>query len=105
MSKILERVVYSQLYSYLNTFNILDAFQSGFKCLHSTESALLNVTNDILLSMDSGSPVVLVLHLSAAFDTIDHNILLNRLECMVGIQGTTLQGFSSYQKEEHSLLI
>lgn len=38
MSKILERVVYSQLYSDLNTINILDTFQSGFRCLHSTES-------------------------------------------------------------------
>lgn len=100
MSKILERVVYSQLYSYLNAFNILDTFQSGFRCLHSTESALLRVKNDILLSMDSGSPVVLVLlDLSAAFDTIDHDILLKRLECMVGIHGTTLQWFSSYLKE------
>jgi len=65
--------------------------------LHSTESALLNITNDILLSMDSGSPVVLLVDLSDAFDTIDHNIL-DGLECMVGIQGTTLQCFSSYQK-------
>lgn len=63
----------SKLYSYLNAFNILDTFQSGFRCLHNTESALLRVTNDILLSMYSGSPVVLVLlDLSAAFDTIDH---------------------------------
>jgi len=59
-------------------------FQSGFKSLHIIESALLRVTNDILLALDSGSCVVLVLlDLSAAFDTIDNNIILERLECMV----------------------
>lgn len=100
ISKILEKVVYSQLYSYLNTYDILDTFQSGFRTCHSTESALLKVTNDILLSLDSGSHVVLVLlDLSAAFDTIDHEILLNRLECWVGVQGIALQWFASYLRD------
>jgi len=67
---------------------------------HSTESDLLKVTNDILLSLDSGSHVVLVLlDLSAAFDTIDHKILLNCLECWVGVQGTILPWFASYLKD------
>jgi len=75
-------------------------FPSGFRSLHSTESALLRVTNDILLPLDSGSCVVLVLlDRSAAFDTIDHNILLERLECMVGVKGTVLQWFASYLKK------
>lgn len=100
ISKILEKVVYSQLYSYLNTHDILDTFQSGFRTCHSTESALLKVTNDILLPLDSGSHVVLVLlDLSAAFDTIDHEILLNRLECWVGVQGIALQWFALYLKD------
>ena len=96
ISKLLEKVFFSQLQFYLNSFNILDKYleQSGFRLLHSTESALLRVTNDILLALDSGSCVVLVLLvLSTAFDTIDHNILLEWLEYMVGVRGTVLKLF------------
>lgn len=99
ISKVLEKVALLQFGSYLDTFNILDPFQSGFRALHSTESALLKVSNDILLSIDSGSSAILILlDLSAAFDTIDHDILLNRLQCVVGVQGQALQWFTSYLK-------
>ncbi len=61
-----------------------------------TETALLRVLNDLLLAADSGSPVVLVLlDLTAAFDTVDHRVLLSRLK-HIGIKGTALQFFSSY---------
>ena len=72
-------------------------FQSGFKTLHSTETALLRVFNDILLANDSGDYVVLVLlDLTAAFDTVDHDILVSRLQHLVGICGTALEWFRSY---------
>ncbi len=99
ISKVLEKVALSQFTSYLDTFNILDPFQSGFRALHSTESALLKVTNDIMLSIDSGSSAILILlDLRAAFDTVDHNILLKGLECVVGVQGLALEWFASYLK-------
>ena len=70
---------------------------SGFKPGHSTETALLKVFNDLILTVDSGSPAILVLlDLSAAFDTVDHRILLSRLENQVGISGTALSWFRSY---------
>ena len=97
MSKILEKVVLTQISAYLASSDILDKFQSGFRSRHSTESALLKVHNDILLSLDNGSCAILVLlDLSAAFDTIDHGILLRRLEVEVGLQGKVLEWFRSY---------
>lgn len=101
----LEKVIYSQLSSYLADCNMLDKFQSGFRAFHSTETALLKVTNDILCSLDSGDGVILILlDLSAAFDTIDHTMLLHRLERVVGIQGVALSWFSSYLKG-HTFLV
>ncbi len=85
LSKILEEVS-SQLYSLLEKNYIFDDFQSGFRPSYSTETALIRVTNYLLLSSDRGciSPLVL-LDLSSAFDTIDHNILLSRLENLLAL--------------------
>uniref|UniRef100_A0A8C4T619 Reverse transcriptase domain-containing protein n=1 Tax=Erpetoichthys calabaricus TaxID=27687 RepID=A0A8C4T619_ERPCA len=97
LSKILERSVYIQLKAFLDKSDFLKVFQSGFKPLHSTETALLKVFNDILLATDSGDYVILVLlDLTAAFDTIHHSILLSHLEHCVGIRGTALAWFKSY---------
>lgn len=68
MNKILEKVVHNQLVDFLIGNNIIDIFQSGFSTKHSTELALLKVTNNILLSIDSAKSVALMmLDLSAAF--------------------------------------
>ena len=71
--------------------------QSAYKAKHSTETALLKVTTDILNSIDEGNVSVLaLLDLSAAFDTIDHNILIKRLKITFGIDGTALEWIKSY---------
>uniref|UniRef100_A0A3Q3EBB5 Reverse transcriptase domain-containing protein n=1 Tax=Labrus bergylta TaxID=56723 RepID=A0A3Q3EBB5_9LABR len=90
-SKILEKVVAKQLCDFLHDSSLFEVFQSGFRVHHSTETALVRVTNDLLLASDRGLLSVLVLlDLSAASDTIDHRILLYRLEHLLGITGTAL---------------
>ena len=97
ISKILEKVVASRLEHHLNTNNLHSERQSAYKRFHSTETALIKVQTDILEAIDSGSSCVLVLlDLSAAFDTLDHNILLQRLRTFFGIRGTALAWFESY---------
>ena len=84
---------------------MLEVFQSGFRQHHSTETALTRVTNDLLLAADNGLVTILVLlDLSAAFDTIDHNILLHRLEVDVGITGSALCWFKSYLSDRHQFV-
>ncbi|XP_056444340.1 uncharacterized protein LOC130380935, partial [Gadus chalcogrammus] len=96
ISKTLERVVAAQLQSHLDTNNLHEPFQSGFRPKHSTETALVKITNDLLLAADSGLLTILILlDLSAAFDTISHPLLLDRL-AGIGITGAALSWFTSY---------
>ena len=97
LSKILEKVVAKQITSHLERNSLSARFQSGFRRYHSTETAVLRIANDILSSNDSGKVTALILlDLSAAFDTIDHEILLNRLTTDVGVSGIALSWFKSY---------
>ncbi len=97
IGKIIEKVVFNQLNNYLNSNVYLDNFQSGFWPNHSTETAFIKIINDIRFNSDSGKISVLVLiDLSAVFGTVDHNILLERLENWVGLSGMVLKWFRSY---------
>uniref|UniRef100_A0A3B1KGG3 Reverse transcriptase domain-containing protein n=1 Tax=Astyanax mexicanus TaxID=7994 RepID=A0A3B1KGG3_ASTMX len=96
LSKVLEKVVATHLQDHLKYNNLFEKFQSGFRPAHSTETALVRVTNDLLMTADSGSPSLLILlDLSAAFDTIDHGILLDRLK-HIGLTDAAFAWFQSY---------
>jgi hypothetical protein len=97
ISKFLERIIYNRLLDHIHSFNIYSPFQSAYRRFYSTETALLRIQNDLLLSIEKKKVSALVLlDLSAAFDTIDHTILIHRLEHWFGISGTALHLLSSY---------
>ncbi|XP_060929417.1 uncharacterized protein LOC133003646 [Limanda limanda] len=97
LSKVFEKVVASQLQDHLKHNSLFEKFQSGFRSAHSTETALLKVTNDLLMTADAGSPSLLILlDLTAAFDTVDHTLLLERLYKAVGLSDSALKWFQSY---------
>ena len=97
ISKVLEKVVAKRLDDHMLDNNLYSSVQSAYRERHSTETALLKVQSDILTALDSGSgAVLLMLDLSAAFDTIDHGILLSRLNSLYGINGDALDWFKSY---------
>ena len=86
-----------QINLYLETNKLFPLLQSAYRKHHSTETALLRVLDGILMSLDHREDVVLVmLDLSAAFDTLDHEILISRLGSYFGFSDTVLRWFSSY---------
>ena len=99
LSKVLERAAAEQLADHLQTHNLLEPFQSAYRPFHSTETAIVRVHNDICRAIGERKVVLLVmLDLSAAFDTVSHELLLNTLHNF-GIRETALEWFRSYINE------
>ena len=97
MSKLTERAISGQIKDFMEANDLQEPVQSAYHPNHSTETALSKIFNDILLSMGDKRGVLLaLLYLSAAFDTVDHKIMINRLEHVFGITGTALKWFKSY---------
>ena len=97
LSKLLERLVVNQLTDYCELNSLEEPYQSAYRQGHSTETALLKITNDLLLNMDNQQISLLVLlDMSAAFDTIPHQMFLDRLKCAFGLSGSALKWFESY---------
>ena len=96
-SKLTEKAVAAQLQEHMQVNGLFPKLQSVYRQCHSTETALLKVKNDLLMAMDKGQVKLLVLlDLSFAFDTVDHEILLDRLRSTAGLRGKVLSWFESY---------
>jgi len=99
LSKLLERLVAKQLIDYLKSAQLFPLYQSACRSNHSTETetAVLHVLSEIFTAADRGDLSALVLlDLSAAFDTVDHDVLLKRLDISYGVAGCALKWFQSY---------
>ena len=97
LSKVLERIVHHQLTGHLITKNLLPDFQSAYRNGHSTETAELKVFSDVVDGIEKGQFALLsLLDLTAAFDTVDHEILFRRMSLTFGITGISLRWFESY---------
>ena len=102
MSKLVERVVAKQLLEHIQVHSLDNPYQSAYKTGHSTENALLSIKNEVHLSLSRGEPTALVLlDLSAAFDTIVHSTLLHCLQTWFGIGVPVLKWFTSYLSERY----
>src|SRR6218665_2798618 len=97
LSKIIEKIVSEQITSYLSTKDLLPKYQSGFRRGHSTETLLLRLLSDCYGAIDGGRVTLLALFdVSAAFDTVDHQILINRLSVSFGLTGLPLDWITSF---------
>ena len=97
ISKLTERALFEQTHAHMTNHSLYPLLQSVYCLGHSTETALLKVHNDLLMNMDAQRVTLLVLlDLSAAFDTVDHEGLLKRLRSSFGIRGSALRWFASY---------
>ena len=87
LSKLLEKVVKTRLQEFLDEHDLMPSHQSAYSKFHSTETALLHLYNDLLVASDQGQVSGLcLLDLTAAFDTVDHELLLQRLDNTFGVR-------------------
>ena len=103
VTKVIERIVARQVHQYLASNNLYPKLQAAYQESHSSETALLRVHNDILKAIDNKNEVILVL--LDAFDTIDHHILITRLQSQFGFIGIVLQWFESYIRDRFQKVV
>ena len=97
VSKLIEKVVHKQIVDHIESQGLFADFQSGYRKYHSCETAVLKIQSNLLILMDKReNTVLLLLDLSAAFDTINHSLLLNKLKESYNITGVVLKWIKSY---------
>ena len=96
-SKLTEKAAATQIQCHMANNDLIASLESAYRQNHSTETTLIKVKKDLLMNMDKGHVTLLVLlDLSIAFDMVDHTILLQRLQSLLGLCGNTLSWFQSY---------
>ena len=105
VSKVIERLIHKQLARYFDEHNLLCKSQSGFRRMHSTETAVTYFADEILMNMDKGLVTGSVfIDLAKAFDTVDHDILLSKLE-YYGVRDESLPWFNYFLERKQFMCI
>ena len=106
ISKIIERLYLARLLPHVAATGRLNPLQSAYRKAHSTETALLKIMDDLYRIVDDRKSAVLIgLDLSAAFDTIEHDILIERLRTVFGINGSALRWIETYLVEREQYVV
>ena len=102
LSKIIERAMLDQMVPFLEEVGVVPRYQSAYRKLHSRETALCKIHDDLVSNTCHGKASILVLNLSAAFDTVEHQLLLSDFsDC--GVEGTPLSLLESYLKTRNGV--
>ena len=97
LPKVLEKIVLARYNNHCDRYNLIPSFQSAYRPKHSCETSMVKLVNDLLWCMErKEATAVAVIDLSAAFDTVDHNILIDLLHETFGIGDKALRWFQSY---------
>ena len=105
LSKVFEKIVFNQTYTYFDDHNLFFGNQYGFQKKYFTELAVLEVIDRITNQLDKGlSPMNIYLDLSKAFDTLDHDILIHKLQ-YYGVSGSALRLFKNYLTERKQYVV
>ena len=106
LSKVVEKCMLKQLIGYCNAKDLIPQSQLAYRANHSCETSLLGLWNDALWNMECGKATILTaMDLLAAFDTVDHDILLNIVHDWFGLAGTALHWFNSYLRSHSCVVI
>ena len=104
-SKLLERLVVKRLVVHIEANNLLLSKQSAYRKYHSTETALLRLASEVIRASESGNLSLLsLLDINAAFDMVNHSILLQKLTRTYGVNGVTLEWLKSYVRDRHQVV-
>ena len=105
IANLFEKTTFNQVYTYLNENKLLSKYQSGFRPIHSTPTALIDMTDNWYLNIDYGlTNAIMFIDLKKAFDTIDHGILLSKLE-LYGFKGASLDLFRDYHSDRTQVTV
>ena len=106
VTKLMEWAAAAQLVNHIESHGLMEVYQSAYCAFHSTEPALLKVKTNVIKALENQEVACLILlDLSVAFDTIDHNILLHRLETRFTVPGATINWFRSYLTDRAQAIV